>query len=115
MHVDILICNGIACVTWRHNKDRRHVSFSNSINNSNNLLSYFSAQRLSNFYIDVTKSTNDSFPQQCAFDPVPFTASETRVYICQHGTIGKIVRIRFDSNYSEFLQLCEVQVQGGTK
>ena len=71
------------------------------------------AARLSNFTIDVTNSAYGSFPQQCAFDSVPFTASETRVYICPHGTTGKYVTIRFDSSKSEFLQLCEVQVQGG--
>ena len=77
-------------------------------------LFYLSADRLSNFYIDVN-NTSDGESQQCAHDTVAYEPSETRVYVCPSEIYGRFVRIRFDTHKTEHLQLCEVQVEGGGK
>ena len=68
------------------------------------------AERLKNFYIDISNNSDGSSNQQCAYDGAPYTASETRVYICPTGIFGRYARIRLVDNYPEYLQLCEVQV-----
>ena len=80
-----------------------------------NLYFKFSADRLSNFYIDVYNDTDGAPSQQCAYDTVAYEPSETRVYDCPSEIYGRFVRIRFDSSKAELMQLCEVQVQGGGK
>ena len=72
----------------------------------------FSADRLSSFYIDVYNDTDGTPSQQCAYDTVAYEPSETRVYVCPSEIYGRFVRIRFDSSKTEYMQLCEVQVQG---
>ena len=67
---------------------------------------------MSNFYIDVSNNADGSLAEECAYETTPFRASETRTYSCPDGIGGRFVRIRFKSDKSEFLQLCEVQVQG---
>ena len=72
------------------------------------------AGRLHEFYITVTNE--DSFRHDlssrgnCAFEDKPFTPSETRVYTCRNPIKGRYVRIML--TLIEYLQLCEVQVQG---
>ena len=73
----------------------------------------FSASRLSYFTIDVSDNADGSAAKQCDREDTPFGAAETRVYSCPPGILGKYLRIRFDSNKKEHLQLCEVQVLGG--
>lgn len=65
------------------------------------------------FTIEVTNDPNGGTAADiCGYDFVPFDASETRVYLCQLILIGRYVRIFFDPGRTEFLTLCEVQVQG---
>ena len=73
---------------------------------------YISANRLANFYIDVSNNADGSSAEQCAYDNVPYGASETRVYTCPDGIYGRYVRVRYAPNKQDHLQLCEVQVQG---
>ena len=68
------------------------------------------AERLSDFYIDISNNSDGSSARQCAYDPEPYGASETRVYTCSTGMYGQYVRIRFAPTKEEYLQLCEVQV-----
>ena len=69
-------------------------------------------ERLENFYIDVSKNPDGSSAQNCAHDTQPYLSSETRVYICPNPLKGRYVRIRFPQTTRQYLQLCEVQVQG---
>ena len=73
---------------------------------------YLSANRLANFYIDVSNNSDGSSAEQCAYDSVPYGGSETRVYTCPDGIYGRYVRVHYASDKQEHLQLCEVQVQG---
>ena len=75
----------------------------------------FSGYRLSDFYIDVSQEPDESSPQQCAYDSVPYADSQTRVYTCPLMFYGRYVGIRFTGAKAEHLQLCEVQVQGYSK
>ena len=72
-------------------------------------LYFVAADRLKNFYIDVGDGDTS---QQCAFDSVSYSASETRVYQCQSVLFGRYVTIRFGPSEEQFLQLCEVQILG---
>ena len=74
---------------------------------------YYLASRLSHFTIDVSDNGDGSAAKQCDREDTGFAQAETRVYSCPPGILGKYVRIRFDSNKREHLQLCEVQVLGG--
>ena len=73
---------------------------------------YILASRLSDFYIDVSNNTDGSSALRCAYEPTPFSATEARTYSCPDGIGGRYVRVRFQSEKIEYLQLCEVQVQG---
>ena len=74
---------------------------------------FFSApERLANFYIDVSSNADGTLAQNCAHDTQPYSASETRVYTCPNPLQGRYVRIRFPETTLQYLQLCEVQVQG---
>ena len=75
-------------------------------------VNFIPAARLSNFYIDVSNNTDGSSSLRCAYEPTPFSSSETRVYTCPHRLYGRYVRIRFASSKTQHLQLCEVQIQG---
>ena len=55
-------------------------------------------------------NADGSAAEQCVFDSVPYQASESRVYDCP--LTGQYVRIGFPPNRKNFLQLCEVQVEG---
>ena len=72
------------------------------------------ADRLSDFYINVSNNSDGSFAQECAYESEPFRSAETRVYKCENDTYGQFVWIGFQETNTEFLQLCQVQVQGGT-
>ena len=90
----------------------------NSTNNESHFqwcyhFSLHSANRLSNFYVDVSNNADGSSAQQCAFEAVPFMKAETRVYTCPSAISGRYVRIRFAEAKREILELCKVQVQGG--
>ena len=74
-------------------------------------LIFIPAARLSNFYIDVSNNTDGSLALRCAYEPNPFSPSETRACTCLHRLYGRYVRIRFASNKTQHLQLCEVQIQ----
>ena len=78
-------------------------------------VNFIPAARLSNFYIDVSNNTDGSSALRCAYEPTPFSASETRVYRCPHRLYGRYVRIRFASNKTQHLQLCEVQIHGACR
>ena len=67
---------------------------------------------MANFYIDVSNNSDGSSAEQCAYDSVPYVGSETRVYVCPDGIYGRYVRVRYATNKQDYLQLCEVQVQG---
>ena len=69
--------------------------------------------RLVDFYIDVSNSSDGSSAEQCAYDGVPYQSAETRIYSCPSNIYGQFIRIRFSPNVTRTLQLCEVQVQGG--
>ena len=73
------------------------------------------ASRLSNFYIDASYNSEGVSSRQCVHELIAFSESETRVYGCPPETRGRYVIIRFDESKSEYLQLCEVQVQGERK
>ena len=75
-------------------------------------VNFIPASRLSNFFIDVSNNTDGSSAEECAYELTPFSASETRVYTCPQKMYGRYVRIRFASDKTEHLQLCEVQIQG---
>ena len=68
-------------------------------------------ERLADFYIDVSNSSDGTSAQQCAYDTVPYRTAETRIYTCPSNIYGQFVRIRLGSD--NHLQLCEVQIQGG--
>ena len=75
----------------------------------------FVAGRLVNFFIDVSNSsdrTTTTDAVEFAQEPTPFTGSETRVYETTGEIYGQYVIVRLER--TEFLQLCEVQVQGTT-
>ena len=63
----------------------------------------------------MSNNADGSTAQQCAYDPKPFTASETKVYACPCGMYGRYVRIRYPVDQTTQRQLCEVQVQAGGK
>ena len=76
------------------------------------------ALRLRDFYIDVgfnSDNSDGSAAKQCAYEMIPYSESETRVYTCPPQMVGRYVRIRFSENTREHLQLCEVQIQGTGK
>ena len=76
------------------------------------VLSY-AGERLSNFYINVSNNSDGSSTEECAYESEPFMSAETRVYNCEGALFGQFVRIGFQQNKTEVLQLCQVQVQGG--
>ena len=73
-----------------------------------------SAWRLAGFYIDVSNNADGTAAVQRAFEDEgsTFQASETRIYTCDPPIIGRVVRIRFPTSKTEFMQLCEIQVLG---
>ena len=77
------------------------------------LFLYYAGERLSDFYINVSNSSDGISALQCAYESHPFMSAETRVYICEGSLYGQFVRIGFQQNKTEILQLCQVQVQGG--
>ncbi len=74
------------------------------------ILILFPAWRLSHFFIYVTNNAHGKDVKQCAFDNVPYKASESRTYNCPIGMTGRFVRLAFEKSKREYLQLCEVQV-----
>ena len=72
-----------------------------------------SADRMVDLAIEVVNSpVAGSAADICAKDPIPFSSSETKVYPCPANLVGRFVTIFYDPNKAEYLQLCEVQVQG---
>ena len=72
------------------------------------------AEQLHDFYITVTNEDigdDLSSRDNCAFEDKPFMPSETRVYTCINPSKGRYVRVMLH-HFAEYLQLCEVQVQG---
>ena len=80
-----------------------------------NFLSFLSTESLDSFFIDVSNNSDVRPAVQCAFEPVKFAASETRVYNCPCEMFGRYVRIRYAGDRRVYFQLCEVQVQSGGK
>ena len=76
-------------------------------------ISYHAGERLSDFYINVSNNSDGSFSQECAYESEPFKNAETRVYVCEDAIYGQFVRIGYQENKTEVLQLCQVQIQGG--
>ena len=78
------------------------------------LIPSITAQRLQNFFVDISNNTHVGQGQQCAHDDEPYLPSETRAYVCPSAIFGRYVTIRFGSNTEQYLQLCEVQVMART-
>ena len=68
------------------------------------------ANRLWNFFVEISNSTTYGHGEQCNHDEEPYLESETRAYVCPSTIYGRYVTIRFGSSIIEHLQLCEVQV-----
>ena len=65
------------------------------------------------FYIDISNNSDGSAAQQCAYEPNPYDPSETRIYECPCGIVGRYVRVRYDVTENNHMEFCEVQVQPG--
>ena len=61
----------------------------------------------------MSNNSDGSSAQECAYESEPFMDAETRVYMCEGAIYGQFVRIGFQQNKTQILQLCQVQVQGG--
>ena len=70
---------------------------------------------MDNFYINIGNETDRNSGSQVVYETVGFTNSETRIYMFPENITGRYVTIQFAPSATQFLSLCEVQVQGTGK